>query len=154
MHRRCFVSTSGTLTTRTFFSAHPQFQRDSAPVVPGLVKHQLPDLPNSCGQSCSGSFATRAVSIRGMEIHPTGCLPYGNELLHGGSTNVSTKKWSLSSERGQMAFSPCEGLVFQHKLPLQWRGGRGKSSLNYCSTGWKHILGAEGIGVFLHQSQT
>lgn len=90
-----------------------------------------------------------------MEIHPTGCLPYGNELLLRGSTNVSIKKWSFSSERGQMVFPPCEGLVFQHKLPLQWRGGGGNHLLITAPLAESTFWEQKGLdGVFLHQSQT
>lgn len=97
MQGRCFVRTSSTLTTRTFFLHIHNSRGILYPWSQGWssIWLQLPNLPNSCGQSSSGSFAIRAVSIRGMEIHPAGCLPYGNKLLHGSSTNVSIKKWSL-----------------------------------------------------------
>lgn len=132
-----------------FFSAHPQFQRDSAPVVPLLVKH-LPDL-----QISSGSFAIRAVSIRATKIHPTGCFPHRNELLHRGSTNVSTKKM-ISFLRERTDGSPSlwrVGFSTQAASPVERR--RGNHLLITAplaeSTFWEQKALD---GVFLRQSQT
>lgn len=73
---RCFVRTSGTLTTRTFILHIHNSRGILCPWSQGWpsIWLQLPDLPNSCGQSSSGSFAMGAVSIRGTEIHPAGAF--------------------------------------------------------------------------------